>query len=67
VRRWGGMCERSITAPTPEEMMDLGMKHLEQDHPEMAENIKKMPKDDPEMIAWGTKFAADWEVTPEDN
>jgi hypothetical protein len=54
-----------MTADTQEEMMGKGMAHLEEAHPEMAAGIKAMPKDDPAMLAWGEKFAKDWEETPD--
>lgn len=58
------MCDEAITASTSDEMMELGMKHLEVAHPEMAESVKKMPQDDPMMVAWSQKFKADWESKP---
>lgn len=63
----GGMCEEAITGSTSLEMMDNGMKHLESAHPEMAADIKAMPKDDPKMVAWSEKFMKDWEEAPETN
>ena len=63
----GGMCDESMTAAASEEMMALGMEHLEVAHPEMAESIKAMPHDDPAMVVWGEKFEKDWEATPENN
>ena len=56
----GGMCDAKITGSTPEEMMGNGMKHLEQAHPQMAADIKAMPKDDPKMKEWSEKFMKDW-------
>lgn len=64
-RKMGGMCDAEITASTSDEMMSKGMAHLEEAHPEMAANIKAMPKDDPKMVEWGKKFMSDWEATPE--
>lgn len=62
----GGPCEEKIMGSTSDEMMMSGMKHMEMVHADMAANIKAMPKDDPKMVAWGEKFAKDWEETPED-
>lgn len=62
----GGMCETALSAETREEMMEKGMAHLEVAHPEMAETVKNMPKEDPMMVAWVEKFNADWDSTPED-
>ena len=61
----GGMCDMELTANTSDEMMGVGMKHLEAAHPEMAADIKAMPKDDPKMVAWGEKFMKDWAATPD--
>lgn len=41
------------------------MAHLEGAHPEMAESVKAMPKDDPKMMEWSAKFDADWKGAPE--
>jgi predicted small metal-binding protein len=62
----GGPCEEKISAETSDEMMGKAMAHLEAAHPEMAADIKAMPKDDPKMVEWGKKFMADWESTPVD-
>ncbi len=61
----GGMCETAVTGNTAEEMMSNGMAHLEEAHPEMAANVKAMPKDDPKMVEWNEKFMKDWEAAPE--
>lgn len=51
---------------TPDEMMAHGMAHLEQEHPDMAADIKATPQDDPRMVEWGKKFQEDWANTPEE-
>jgi predicted small metal-binding protein len=61
----GGPCDHPITAETSEEMMGLGMQHIEDAHPEMAADIKAMPADAPAMVAWSEKFHKDWDATPE--
>jgi hypothetical protein len=61
----GGMCDLPFTAETSEEMMNIGMQHLEEAHPDMAASVKAMPKDDPKMVEWMEKFAKDWEALPE--
>jgi len=66
-RDMGGMCDASMSASTNDEMMQKGMEHLESAHPEMAANIKAMPKDDPKMVEWSKKFDADWAAAPETN
>ncbi|MDE1925339.1 MAG: hypothetical protein KGH79_04155 [Patescibacteria group bacterium] len=61
----GGPCDAKIMGATPEEMMRNGMAHMESAHPDMAANIKAMPKDDPKMVDWNKKFMKDWSMTPE--
>ena len=61
----GGPCEEKIMGATPDEMMMNGMKHMEMAHPDMAADIKAMPKDDPKMVAWSEKFMKDWATTPD--
>ena len=58
----GGPCGAEIMGDTSDEMMMNGMKHLEENHPAMAADVKAMPKDDPKMVAWGKKFMEDWEA-----
>lgn len=61
----GGPCDAKIMGATPDEMMMNGMKHMEEAHPDMAADIKAMPKDDPKMVAWSEKFMKDWAMTPD--
>ncbi|MDB5194510.1 MAG: hypothetical protein JWN50_524 [Parcubacteria group bacterium] len=61
----GGKCDVKITGSTEDEMMANGMKHMEEAHPEMAADIKKMDRADPLMVAWAEKFKADYAAAPE--
>jgi predicted small metal-binding protein len=61
----GGPCDAKIMGSTKDEMMANAMAHLEAAHPEMAADVKAAPKDDPKMVAWNEKFAADWAAAPE--
>lgn len=63
----GGPCDEAMHAATADEMATVAMAHLEAAHPEMAATIKEMPKDDPKMQEWNTKFQADFAAKPEDN
>ena len=56
----GGPCDKEITGSTPDEMMEKGMEHLEEAHPEMAAQVKAMAKDDPVMVEWNKKFMKEW-------
>lgn len=62
----GGMCGEMMHAETEDGMIAEGMKHLEVAHPEMAESIKSLDRNDPMLVSWAEKFHTDWENTPED-
>ncbi len=64
-RQMGGQCDAEITGATADEMMMNGMKHLEEEHPEMAADVKAASPTDPMMIAWSEKFKKDFEAAPE--
>ena len=56
----GGSCDQPITASSYDELVTLGMKHLEEVHPEMAADVKKMPSDDPIRVAWDENTRKMW-------
>ncbi len=62
-REMGGPCETVIMGNTPKEMMDNGMKHAAEMHPDMAEQMKKMPKAD--MDKWTSDFYKKWNAAPD--
>lgn len=64
-RAMGGMCDEPIIANNMDEMIAKGMEHLKVAHPEMAQSIEQMPKDDPMMLKWYEDFKTTWESTPE--
>ncbi len=64
-KQMGGGCDTKLSANTPEEMMSVGMKHLEKAHPKMAADVKKAPKDDPMMKKWQADFNKTWAATPD--
>ncbi len=61
----GGMCDEPLQAESYDEIMKVGWEHVEKAHPEMAQNIKSMPKDHPQMVEWEKNFRETWESTPE--
>lgn len=65
-KQMGGPCDAPMSAASEDEMMKVGMEHLETAHPEMAADVKAAPKDDPKMVEWSEKFKKDWEETPDD-
>lgn len=60
----GGPCDHKITAETAEEMMDMGMKHLKKEHPEMGKEMSEMRKEENEK--WRADFIKKWDAVPED-
>lgn len=64
-RQMGGECDAEITGATPGEMLENGMKHLEETHPDMAASVKAADPASPMMVAWNEKFHADFEAAPE--
>lgn len=50
---------------TKDEMMMNGIKHLEAAHPQMAEDVKKIPPTDPLIVSWNEKFEKDSAAAPE--
>lgn len=61
----GGPCDAKITGSTPDEIIANGMKHLEESHPDMAEQVKAADPQDPMMIEWNRKFREDYAAAPE--
>lgn len=59
----GGPCDAMISGSTPKEMTDRGMDHVMHAHPDMAEKMKTMPKE--EMDKWGAEFQKKWDATPD--
>ncbi len=62
----GGPCDAKISGNTPEELMENGMAHLEQAHPDMAANVKAALPNDPRMLEWNQKFEKTWANTPDE-
>ena len=64
-RALGGMCDEPLSAETYEGLMEVGMKHLDHAHPDMAASTRAMPKDDPMMVEWDKKARQTWADTPD--
>ena len=56
-------CTTVITGSTAEEMVKNGMDHINSDHPDMAEDIKKMTPE--ETSAWMADFQVKFDALPE--
>ena len=58
------MCDTPMTASTKEEMLKMGIEHLEHAHPEQAKMVKDAPQDSSMMKSWYEYFNGLWEKTP---
>jgi hypothetical protein len=56
-------CTATLTGNTAEEMATNGMKHVEEAHPEMAADIKKMSPED--TAKWMAEFNGKFAALPE--
>lgn len=56
-------CNTMISGSTADEMVKNGMVHIEAEHPEMAADIKKMPKE--AMDKWMAEFQPKFDALPE--
>jgi len=56
-------CTAVISGNTPEEMIDNGMTHLNQAHPQMVKDMQSMPKET--MEKWRAEFQGKWDAAPE--
>ena len=56
-------CSAVLSGNTAEEMMESGMKHVTEAHPEMAAEMQKMPKED--MAKFMAEFHAKFDALPE--
>jgi predicted small metal-binding protein len=61
----GGPCDAEVTGSSEQEILANGMKHLEEVHPQMAEDTKKMDPNDPMMVGWMEKLRANIAAAPE--
>lgn len=56
-------CTTVLSGNTPEEMLAAGTAHVNEAHPEIAEMMKTMSKED--MDKWMTEFHAKFAALPE--
>ncbi|MEJ0021264.1 MAG: hypothetical protein WDN47_01640 [Candidatus Doudnabacteria bacterium] len=56
-------CTVMISGNTPEEMVSNGMVHINQAHPELAEQVKKMTPE--ETTKWMDDFKKKFSALPE--
>ena len=56
-------CTAVMSGNTPEELVEKGMAHLNEVHPEMATTVKAMTKE--ETDKWMADFRQKWDALPE--
>jgi predicted small metal-binding protein len=60
----GGSCDQKLSAASWNEMVGLMVKHVTENHPEVAKQMERMHNEDPKK--WGRETKPKWEATPED-
>ncbi len=62
-RDMGGVCDMEFTAHNAKEIIMKGEEHIKKNHPEIAEQMKKMSPD--EKKKWDDEFTDKWNNTPD--
>ena len=63
-RELGGSCDQELSAETWGDMVKTMTAHVMENHPDVAEKMKKMHEADPEK--WGKEMKPKWDAAPED-
>jgi predicted small metal-binding protein len=61
-KQMGGPCDLAITADTSKEMIDKGIEHVKQYHPDIAQNMDNNSQEEKDV--WYDSFMTTWEKTP---
>jgi predicted small metal-binding protein len=59
----GGICDHEMTASSWDDMVKLMVKHVMENHPELANEMEAMHNRDPH--AWGNEMKPKWDAAPE--
>jgi predicted small metal-binding protein len=59
----GGTCDQNLSAESWNEMVGLMVKHVTENHPDLAKQMEKMHNEDPRK--WGRETKPKWESAPE--
>ncbi len=62
-RQLGGACDQPLSAETWREMVQIMTAHVLEQHPEVAEDMKRMHENDPK--AWGREMKPKWDAAPD--
>jgi predicted small metal-binding protein len=60
----GGTCDQKLSAESWDEMVGLMVKHVTENHPDVAKRMERMHNEDPKK--WGRETKPKWEATPND-
>jgi len=59
----GGPCDQKLSAGSWEDMVNTMVEHVMSNHPQTAEEMKKMHEEDPKK--WGRETKPKWDAAPE--
>jgi predicted small metal-binding protein len=59
----GGPCDQKFSAGSWEDMVNTMVEHVMTNHPQTAEEMKKMHEQDPKK--WGRETKPKWDAAPE--
>ena len=59
----GEACDQKLSAESWEEMVGLMVKHVTDNHPDVAIQMERMHNEDPKK--WGKETKPKWDATPE--
>ena len=62
-KQLGGTCDKTLKAETWGEMVKKMTAHVVESHPDVARDMERMHKEDPEK--WGREMKPKWEAAPE--
>ena len=60
----GGECDEKLSAGSWDEMVTVMVKHVTENHPDVAKKMEEMHKEDPKR--WGRETKPKWDAAPED-
>jgi len=60
----GGKCDQKLSAESWNEMVGQMVKHVTENHPDVATQMERMHNEDPKK--WSRETKPKWEATPED-
>lgn len=59
----GGQCDQELSAESWDEMVKVMTKHVMEKHPDVAKEMEKMHKQDPQK--WGKEMKPKWNAAPD--